>query len=663
MSTDSPSLLALASNWYNTLRSISANESSNESDNQSIDSLSLTPPLTPSASVGARSLFRSINQSINQALSPISKHSIKRTINQAFNQQNEPNNRFETIDEGNEPPLRHRSSHRSINDSTDHPIKHSSRSISEHEQSDPNHQQAHQPSHQSSHQSDRLLPQVSYHRVVQPSLLSSEDQSINLRGLINLAIITLVVLTVRLMIENLIKYGWLIRMDLIDQLIDGLVDHSFNVPVLFGCLFLFTISPFTTYYIEQFSNDQLNHVVNRVNKQMIVHSTNQSNNQSFNFSTCQSIKHVANATHFIHIATIFLLPQYMVTQFELSFLVGLILMFDCLIMTMKLVSVAHYGHAIRTRLIKQLVEHSIEQSNKQPSEQPNTEASEPSDVLNDQPLQTPLEPIHITLGQLLYFTVAPTLVFQQHYPRSQRIRVRFLIRRLIEFFVLVLLQLVLIEQYIMPTIKNSMPHIDRSMNQSINQSPSSILENSLWFTERILKLSIPNGFFWLFMFYSVFHSYLNALGECLRFGDRLFYKDWWNCQSLDVYWRHWNLPVHAFIARHIYAPLLRANMSAERAQLVCFTVSALAHELLISVPLHQVRGYVFMGMMAQIPLISITKFLAKKLKSPVYGNCIFWISFLVLGQPTIVLLICYSLQQAGKVTELVPLTPLIAEFH
>ena len=77
------------------------------------------------------------------------------------------------------------------------------------------------------------------------------------------------------------------------------------------------------------------------------------------------------------------------------------------------------------------------------------------------------------------------------------------------------------------------------------------------------------------MFYSLFHSWLNILAELMNFGmnaltrpllkharhyryvalpslrshvdccvecrfctlgDRLFYKEWWNCQSLDQYW-------------------------------------------------------------------------------------------------------------------------------
>ena len=59
--------------------------------------------------------------------------------------------------------------------------------------------------------------------------------------------------------------------------------------------------------------------------------------------------------------------------------------------------------------------------------------------------------------------------------------------------------------------------------------------------ERILKLAIPNVYGWILMFYAFFHAWLNLLGELTRFGDRVFYKDWWNSLYIDEYWRTWNL--------------------------------------------------------------------------------------------------------------------------
>lgn len=104
----------------------------------------------------------------------------------------------------------------------------------------------------------------------------------------------------------------------------------------------------------------------------------------------------------------------------------------------------------------------------------------------------------------------------------------------------------LILQYINPIVKNS-------------QHP--LKGNLLYATERILKLSVPNLYVWLCMFYCFFHLWyvfaavrtfwmkllcwalklrslispdrLNILAELLCFGDREFYKDWWNAKTVE----------------------------------------------------------------------------------------------------------------------------------
>ncbi|EWM23514.1 diacylglycerol acyltransferase [Nannochloropsis gaditana] len=99
----------------------------------------------------------------------------------------------------------------------------------------------------------------------------------------------------------------------------------------------------------------------------------------------------------------------------------------------------------------------------------------------------------------------------------------------------------------------------------------------------LLRLAIPSTFVWLITFYVYFHCTLNLFAEITRFGDRLFFKDWWNCTSFSRYWRTWNLPVHQFLVRHVYFPLLRAGASKMTANVTVFAVSAFFHELLISV--------------------------------------------------------------------------------
>lgn len=42
--------------------------------------------------------------------------------------------------------------------------------------------------------------------------------------------------------------------------------------------------------------------------------------------------------------------------------------------------------------------------------------------------------------------------------------------------------------------------------------------------ERLLKLSLPNLYLWLLMFYTLFDLWLNIVAELTGFGDREFYK-------------------------------------------------------------------------------------------------------------------------------------------
>ena len=53
-------------------------------------------------------------------------------------------------------------------------------------------------------------------------------------------------------------------------------------------------------------------------------------------------------------------------------------------------------------------------------------------------------------------------------------------------------------------------------------------------------MAVPASYFWLVIFYSTFHVWLNFLAELSQFADRRFYSDWWNAGNLSEYWRKWN---------------------------------------------------------------------------------------------------------------------------
>ncbi|KAM9690222.1 diacylglycerol O-acyltransferase 1 isoform 3-T3 [Dama dama] len=228
-------------------------------------------------------------------------------------------------------------------------------------------------------------------------------------------------------------------------------------------------------------------------------------------------------------------------------------------------------------------------------------------------------PDNLTYRDLYYFLFAPTLCYELNFPRSPRIRKRFLLRRLLEMLFLTQLQVGLIQQWMVPAIQNSMkPFKDMDYSRIV---------------ERLLKLAVPNHLIWLIFFYWLFHSCLNAVAELMQFGDREFYRDWWNSESITYFWQNWNIPVHKWCLRHFYKPMLRRGSSKWVARTGVFLASAFFHEYLVSIPLRMFRLWAFTGMMAQIPLAWIVgRFFRGN-----YGNAAVWLS-LIIGQPVAVLM-------------------------
>jgi len=194
--------------------------------------------------------------------------------------------------------------------------------------------------------------------------------------------------------------------------------------------------------------------------------------------------------------------------------------------------------------------------------------------------------------------------------------------------------LLIVTQFVKPTVTESLAPV-RDLNL-------------LGMLERLFALAIPVLFVWILIFVLVFELWLSILAEVTRFGDRLFYRDWWNARKFDDYWRLWNLPVHNWLLRHIFFPCLNLGLGRPAATAMVFLVSASLHELLISAPCHLVRLYAFAGMMTQVPLIQVTNFIHEKM--PYYsraGNVLFWVVFCIVGQPMALMLYFHDTQNGG----------------
>ncbi|XP_071036199.1 diacylglycerol O-acyltransferase 1 isoform X2 [Parasteatoda tepidariorum] len=220
---------------------------------------------------------------------------------------------------------------------------------------------------------------------------------------------------------------------------------------------------------------------------------------------------------------------------------------------------------------------------------------------------------------MMYYLFAPTLCYELNFPRSSRIRKRFLVKRVLEMVFLIQIILCLLQQWVVPTINNSFKPLQEM--------------DYFRMIERLLKLAIPNHFIWLLLFYWLFHSSLNVVAEILKFGDRHFYNDWWNSETVDYFWQNWNIPVHKWCVRHLYKPMLRFGFTRRQAAIAVFFVSAFFHEYLVSVPLKMFKLWAFFGMLAQLPFsIVVEKYFHNQ-----YGNVAVWISLLI-GQPLCILM-------------------------
>ncbi|KAK6108335.1 MBOAT membrane-bound O-acyltransferase family protein [Brugia pahangi] len=232
----------------------------------------------------------------------------------------------------------------------------------------------------------------------------------------------------------------------------------------------------------------------------------------------------------------------------------------------------------------------------------------------------PSYPRNLTLQNLYYFIFAPTLCYELQFPRTNGRRKSFILKRTAEFGCLTLIIIALCQQWVAPLLRNSV-------------EPFTTMNFGLCI-ERVLKLAVPNHVIWLISFYTTFHSLLNLIAELMEFADRQFYLDFWNAETLAVFWKTWNIPVHRWALRHIYRPMICNGFSKMSAACAVFFVSAFFHEYLVSVPLHMFRFWAYLCMMAQIPLSFVTE---KVLKGGLPGNIVMWLS-LILGQPLAILM-------------------------
>jgi diacylglycerol O-acyltransferase-1 len=383
------------------------------------------------------------------------------------------------------------------------------------------------------------------HRVVhttkRSALLSTflklEDDvgpSVDFRGVINLFFVLLIILNIRLVIENLLKYGSRLQLPRL---------NIFDSWWIFGSYLTMISLPAVSFFCE---------------KHLAVRS-----------------RRLADSIQLLIIVGTVVAPYRIVQMEAIHPIRSLVLLFASMIYTMKIWSFWKF------------------------------------------------EKINLNLFKLYKFLLYPTLIYQEDYPTTDRVRIRHVLRYTAEFLFCTVLQFIIVEQYITPILQTT--------TNRLNEFGK--IEIIFFLIERLLKLSIPTLYLWILLFLMFFHCYLNLLAELTRFGDRQFYLDWWNAVSFRDYWQKWNQPVHQWLLRHLYKPLRAIGIDQTVCGLIVFVFSGVIHEYLILTPLKiSYNGIITVGFVSQLPLIVITdsNFIRNR---PVLGNCLFWITNCFTGQP------------------------------
>lgn len=118
---------------------------------------------------------------------------------------------------------------------------------------------------------------------------------------------------------------------------------------------------------------------------------------------------------------------------------------------------------------------------------------------------------NVTFANYTTFLLAPTLIYSPRFPRTDRIRLWFILERVSGMLVSGVMLYLTVENYVYPIISHELE----------TNHPMTLLEVLIRLFPALLATT-------LLMFILTFECILNILAELSCFADRHFYSDWWN---------------------------------------------------------------------------------------------------------------------------------------
>ncbi|ALC47858.1 CG8112 [Drosophila busckii] len=232
-----------------------------------------------------------------------------------------------------------------------------------------------------------------------------------------------------------------------------------------------------------------------------------------------------------------------------------------------------------------------------------------------------------SLQSYVYFLFAPTLIYRDSYPRTTHIRWKFALCRLLEMVAVAFLYAFIHERHIHE-------HFHLFGKEPMGASQLIV---------KLFGMMLPSAIIFLCGFYMILHSWLNFTSELLRFGDRMFYKDWWTSHTYDTYYRNWNVVVHDWLYEYVYKDCYKyiCKGSKTASSLLVFMISALVHEQVLGFALQMFFPvmFVFFGVVG-VALVFLMRRAPKTL-----GNIFLWFS-LILGNGMLISL--YAMEYYAK---------------
>lgn len=445
---------------------------------------------------------------------------------------------------------------------------------------------------------------LNMHDGVYPSLLSAafnEDNSKGeLKGMVNLLSLLLFVTNLKNIIISIESNGFTLA-----RVTKELVESNiYAIPDNYICAAGFTmlpIFPAISFWIEYVATFQ------------------------------QVSRPIVFALIFTNLVGLLLFPVWLSFSEKTDMLFGAFLFLFNTTVFLKLVSFHHVMHDVRN-LVKQVIVYQKENKSLPVNLKENTIFAIPREIF----VKALTYPQCLDPRDYIRFMIAPTCSYQLIFPLKPRRNYCQILKRFVQVLLSNLAIVYIFYQHIVPVCENSVQHFENRDYFMIFIS--------------LLNAGIPCAYVWLCVFYMVFHCLLNFYAELTRFADCRFYADWWNSGNLSEYWRKWNYPIHNWLVRHIYFPLIRRRMPSDIARLVTFGVSAVFHEYIVMGSFRVFNFMAFLIMIVNIPAIKMQQVFRKQLGKPI-NNLLFWAVYTVFGQPFAILLCYYQASKASGVQQ------------